>query len=105
MSKAGLRYLTEDQLISFIINGFLIVEDVLSANEVKVLSERCDMIAAGEAGHIPETSLQLEQVFREGKKPVENQVLATRKLFDIAVYDPVMWKHVVHPKIIAIIIE
>lgn len=103
MSQSGLRHLSEEQLLSFIINGFLVVEDVLSPDEVKVLSDRTDMIAAGEADHIPETSLQLEQVFREGEKPVENQVLSTRKLFDIAVYDPVMWQHVVHPKIVAII--
>ena len=105
MSQPGLHYLSEDQLLSFIINGFLIVENVLSADEVKVLSDRSDMIAAGEADHVPETSLQLEPVFREGEKPVENQVLSTRKLFDIAVYDPVMWQHVVHPKIVAIITD
>ncbi len=105
MSQPGLRYLSEDQLLSFIINGFLFVENVLSADEVKVLSDRSDMIAAGEADHVPETSLQLEPVFREGEKPVENQVLSTRKLYDIAIYDPVMWQHAVNKKIVDIIAD
>ena len=78
---------------------------MLSTDEVKTLADRCDLIAAGEADHIPETSLQLEQVFREGDKPVENQVLSTRKIFNIAVYDPVMWQHVVNEKIVDIIAD
>ncbi|MEM7538357.1 MAG: phytanoyl-CoA dioxygenase family protein [Chloroflexota bacterium] len=105
MQKPNLRCLTEDQVTSFKLNGFLVIEDVLTVDEVRVLADRCDMIAAGEADHIPESSIQLERVFREGEMPVGNQVLSMRKLFNIAVYDPVMWTHVVHDKIVGIITD
>ena len=95
--------LTEDQITQFKLNGFLVVEDVLSAAEVETLSNHTDLIAAGEAENIPGTSIQLEAVFREGAKPVANQVLSVRKLYNLAVYDAVMWTHVCNPKIVNII--
>jgi phytanoyl-CoA hydroxylase len=105
MTKSKLRYLSEQQVESFKLNGFLVVDDVLSADEVKALADRSDLIASGQANHIPESSIQLEQVFRDGEKQVENQVLSIRKLFNIAVYDPVMWQHVVNAKIVDIITD
>jgi phytanoyl-CoA hydroxylase len=95
--------LTEQQIQQFKVNGFLVVEDVLSADELEVLAEQTDRIAAGEVEHIPDTSIQLEQVFRDGSKPVTNQVLSVRKLYNLAVYDDVMWSHVCNPKIVDII--
>ena len=97
------RALSTEQIEEIQVNGFLVVEDVLSAEEVATLAERADLIAAGELEHIPQTSLQMEPVFRNGEKPVEDKVLTTRKLYDIAVYDPVMWQHVVHPRIVDMI--
>jgi ectoine hydroxylase-related dioxygenase (phytanoyl-CoA dioxygenase family) len=91
------------QIAEFRQNGFIVVEDVLSAEEVATLAERADQIAAGEVGHVPETSVQMEAAFRSGEKAVEDRVLAMRKLYDLAVYDPVMWQHVVNPKVVNII--
>ena len=91
------------QISEFKQNGFLVVEDVLSREEVATIAARADLIAAGEAEHVPETSIQLEPIFRNGERAVANQVLSVRKLFNLAVYDPVMWEHVVHPRIVAII--
>jgi len=93
------------QISEFKQNGFLVVEDVLSREEVATIAARADLIAAGEAEHVPETSIQLEPIFRNGERAVANQVLSVRKLFNLAVYDPVMWEHVVHPRIVAIIAE
>ena len=93
------------QISEFKQNGFLVVEDVLSREEVAAIAARADLIAAGEAEHVPETSIQLEPIFRNGERAVANQVLSVRKLFNLAVYDPVMWEHVVHPRIVAIIAE
>ena len=45
----------------------------------------------------------MEPVFRSGEKAVDDHVLAMRKLYDLAVYDSVMWEHVVNPKIVDII--
>ncbi len=95
--------LTEGQITQFKLNGFLVVEEVLSPEEVEILSAHTDLIAAGKAENIPETSIQLEAAFREGSKPVTNQVLSVRKLYNLAVYDEVMWTHVCNPKIVNII--
>ena len=99
------RALTQDQIEQFRSNGFLIVENVLSASEIDSLDQRCDFIASDGAEHIPDTSIQLEAVFREGKRPVEDRVLAVRKLYNLAVYDETMWAHVTNPKIVDIIAD
>ena len=105
MYNRTLRYLTEQQVNQFKLNGFLVVEDVLSADEVEALAAHTDLIAAGKVPHIPETSIQLEQVYRDGGQPVADQVLAARKLFNLAVYDQEMWHHASNPKIVDIITD
>lgn len=97
--------LSAAQIAEFKQNGFIAVEDVLSTEEVAALAARADLIAAGEAEHVPETSVQLEPVFRKGERAVEDRVLSVRKLYNLAVYDPVMWAHVVNPKVVDIIAE
>lgn len=105
MANEQLRALTEDQVTQFKLNGFLTVESVLSPDEVTDLAKHTDRIAAGQADHIPETSIQLEKVFREGTQVVTDQVLSVRKLFNLAVYDDVMWNHVSNHKIVDIIAD
>lgn len=105
MKPQTLRSLTEDQVQQFRLNGFLTVADVLSPAEVESLAAQADAIAAGKATHIPETSVQLEQVFRDGVQPVTDQVLAVRKMFNLAVYDEVMWHHVTNPTVVDIVTE
>ena len=99
MTQQNLRCLTPAQVECFYLDGCLTVEDVLTADEVAVLAAHTDCIATGELDHIPDTSIQLEAVFRRGEKAVPDQVLAVRKLYNLAVYDDVMWAHVTHPKI------
>lgn len=99
------RILTDDQVTQFRLNGHISVEDVLTPDEVGALAEHCDFIATGAADHIPDTSIQLEKVFREGEREVEDQVLSVRKLYNLAVYDDIMWSHVTHPKIVDIIAD
>ena len=99
------RALTQNQIDRFRLNGHLTVEDVLTSDEVNTLAEHCDLIAAGKIAHIPNTSIQLERVFREGEQEVGNKILAVRKLYDLAVYDEVMWSHVTHPKIVDIVAD
>ena len=95
--------LSEKQIAEFRQNGFVVVEDVLSGEEVATLAQRADLIAAGKAEHVPPTSVQMESAFRSGEKVIEDRVLSMRKLYDLAVYDPVMWQHVVNPKVVDII--
>ena len=66
------------QVASFQRDGFLVVEDVLSADEIAALAARADLIAAGEAAHIPDASVQLEPAFQSGDREIENQVLSVR---------------------------
>lgn len=105
MSSQPLRVLTAQQVTQFRLNGFLAVEDVLSAAEVEQIAAHCDRIAAGTVTHIPASSIQLEKIFREGAAPVVDPVLAVRKLFNVAVYDDVMWSHVTHAQIVDIIAD
>ena len=96
------RSLTQGQVDSFRRDGFLVVEDVLSAAEIVLLAERTDLIASGEAAHIPGSSIQLEPVFREGRRAVADRVLAVRKLYNIAVYDDLLWTHVTNDRVVDI---
>ncbi|MDA1330834.1 MAG: phytanoyl-CoA dioxygenase family protein [Chloroflexi bacterium] len=82
MSSRSLRALTAQQVTQFRLDGFLVVEDVLSAAEVERIAAHCDRIAAGTVTHIPATSIQQEKIFREGAAPVVDPVLAVRKLFN-----------------------
>ncbi len=105
MATTRLRVLSAEQVRQFRLNGFLTVENVLSAEEVAALAAHTDLIAAGKVEHIPETSIQLEKVFREGEREVADQVLSVRKLYNLAVYDEVMWGHATHPRIVDIIAD
>ncbi|MEE2659315.1 MAG: phytanoyl-CoA dioxygenase family protein [Candidatus Latescibacterota bacterium] len=91
------------QIEQFRMQGFLVVEDVLTSDEIAATATRADFIAAGRAENIPEVSIQLEKVFRDADRAVIDPVLAVRKLFNIAVYDDVMWDHVCHPRVVAIV--
>ena len=105
MSKPMLRTLTEVQLNQFKVDGFLVVDDVLTEVEIESLAGQTDLIASGNAENIPQTSIQLEQVFREGQMPVEDRILSVRKLFNLAVYDDLMWSHACNPKIVDIVAD
>ena len=105
MSQETLHRLPPKQIEQFKLNGFLQVEHVLSAGEVEILAARSDLIAGGNAAHIPATSIQFEEVFRSGEQGFENQVLAVRKLYNLAAYDEVMWTHACNPKIVDIVAD
>ncbi len=105
MATPRLRVLSEGQVRQFKLNGFLTVDDVLSAEAAAGLAAHTDLIAAGKAAHIPETSIQLEEVFREGERDVTDRVLSVRKLYNLAVYDEVMWSHATHPRLVDIIAD
>ena len=105
VAEPQLRTLSPAQVDKFHVDGYLVVEDLLTPDEVADLAERADLIAAGKADHIPEESIQLERIFREGEREVENQVLSVRKLYNLAVYDDLLWGHVTNPKIVDVIAD
>ena len=83
MSKQQLRSLTEEQVAQFKLNGFLTVENVLTPEEVETIAAHSDVIAAGKAENIPSTSIQIEPAVTQSGKPIENQVLSVRKLYNL----------------------
>lgn len=103
--KQKLRALSPAAVEGFQLDGFLKVDDVLTAAEVTALGEHADLIAAGKAPHIPASSLQLEPAFRDGGAAVADRVLATRKLFNMAVYDDLLWAHVTNPAVVDIVAD
>ena len=56
---------------------------------------------------MPDTSVQVEPLLRDAPRPADPAAVvgSIRKLFNVAVYDDVLWAHVTHPKIAAIIAE
>ena len=105
MLQPTLRHLTRQQVDQYRLNGQITVEDVLTPDQVDTLAAHTDLIAAGEVGHIPESSIQLEKVFRDGDQQVTDQVLSVRKLYNLAVYDEVMWAHVTNPTVVDVIAD
>ena len=105
MEQQKLRTLAPAAVDQFRLNGFLKVEDVLTPAEVSALGAHADLVAAGEATHIPNSSLQLEPEFRDGTTAVADRVLATRKLFNMAVYDDLLWAHATNPAVVDIVAD
>lgn len=106
VAESKLRTLAPEQVAKFRIDGYLVIEDLLTAAEVARLTDLTDLIAAGKASHIPEESIQLEPVFREGEREVENQVLSVRKLYNLAVHDDVLWEgYVTNPRVVDVIAD
>lgn len=107
-----LRVLTEPQLQLFWENGFLVVEDLLSGQEVAALAQRCDRIAAGAVDNISPAKVQLEpevaeQLAVEGStrlSPAE-QVFAVRKLFNLCDTDGVMFGHASNRKLVDVVAD
>ena len=101
----ALNRLTADQVARFRIDGFLVVEDLLSAEEVERLRRHSDLIAAGKAGHIPEDSTWFEEGHEAAAESdrERERVLSIFKLFNLAVRDALMWRHATNVKIVEII--
>ena len=97
--------LTSEQLDQFRLAGHIVVHDLLSKDEVSSRAARADLVAVGNVPNIPESSIQLEQGFRDGERSVENQVLSVRKLFNLAVYDQQLWEHIANPKIVDVVAD
>ena len=105
MKQQKLRALSPAAVEEFRLNGFLKVEDVLDPSAVTALGAHADLIATGKAAHIPASSLQLEPVFRDGTTAVADRALATRKLFNMAVYDDLLWAHATNPAVVDIVAD
>ncbi len=105
MAVSTLRTLSQSQVDLFMRDGFVVVEDLLDADEVAALAARADLIASGQAEHVRTGVVQLEQPFREDTAAVNDQVLATRKLAHIVPEDEVLRAHARNSKIVDVIAD
>ena len=100
----GLRRLSRAQVEQFRRDGFLVVENLLSADDIATVKDRADQIAGGSATHVPDDCVQIEPGLRDGPLP-EDRALAVRKLYKLAHYDDVMLSHVRNPKLVDVIAD
>ena len=85
-------------VVCFLASAVLVVEDLLSPDEVTSLAERTDAIARGETGN-PTEVLQIEPAVDGSELSAEERVLAVRKLFNLCDTDEPMFQHASNPKI------
>ena len=58
--------LSEDQLVEYSENGFLIVENLLDKKDVEVLRNRAELVATGQLTHTSKIRLQIEPMVVAG---------------------------------------
>ena len=97
--------LTAKQKKHFDENGYLVVRNLLTQEEVGALKDRADLIASGEAAHVPEQWIQVEPSIRKGEIQAESKVESVRKLWRLVAYDDVMRAHATHPKVVDVIVD
>ena len=102
--SSALRTLNAEQVDFFRRNGWLVVEDLLSADDVARLGERADQIARGETDADPQR-VQAEKVVREGEAQAVARELEIRKLYWLAGQDAVLQNHARHPAIVDVIAD
>ena len=98
----GLRTLSRAQVEQFRRDGFLVVENLLSDDDMAAVKDRADQIAGGRASHVPDDCVQIEPGLRDGPLP-EDRALAVRKLYKLAHYDDVMLSHVRNPRLVNVV--
>ena len=59
--------LTDEQKQRFWENGYLVVRNLLTQEEMEVLKKRANLIASGEASHVPEEWIQVEPAIKKGE--------------------------------------
>ena len=100
----GLHTLSRAQVEQFRRDGFLVVENLLSEDDMAAVRDRADLIAGGRAPHVPDDCVQVEPGLRDGPLP-EDRALAVRKIYKVAHYDDVMLAHVRNPRLVDVIAD
>lgn len=93
--------LTEAQKASYFRNGYLVVEGLVSDDLIERLKHQSELIGDNKVDHVPNSSTQAEPNI--DIKLCSEKNLTLRKLYDIAVYDQIFWKHVINEKIVDIV--
>ncbi len=80
--------LSQDQIDQFDRDGYLVVEDLISPDQVQALVQRIDDIAAGRTD-FPEESVEYEP----GATGKERNINSLRKINSCSIYDPLFAEH------------
>lgn len=95
--------LTETQKNSYFRNGYLVIKNLISEEEIEQLKCQSELIGDNKVDHVPISSTQVEPDAKIKSSADKN--LTLRKLYDIAVYDQIFWKHVVNDKIVDVVAQ
>jgi phytanoyl-CoA hydroxylase len=95
--------LSPEQIGRFHSDGFLVVEQILSDEEIDVLSGRAEWVASGQAAHVPRARLQVEPAVVQGERGAQTYADSLRKMSHMAFYDGVFETHARNPKVLDVI--
>jgi len=95
--------LSKTQLTEYQNNGFLILENLLDADEVKTLGDRIIQASNGELLHLPQDRFEIEKEVVEGKVKADTYGNSLSKISRLAFNDQVFDHHARNPKILDII--
>ena len=92
--------LSKEQIERFRDDGVLVVEGLLNEEEVRVLRERAEWVARGEASHISDRHMQVEPTVTAGEAEADSRAGSLRKLMHLAFVDEVFEAHARNPGIL-----
>ena len=95
--------LSNEQVEQFWEDGFIILKNLLSPDEVTSLLAHAEWVASGVASHIPKGQLQVEPNVAAGEAQAENHADSLRKMSHLAFYDKGFESHARNSKILDII--
>lgn len=96
--------LSQEQIETFWRDGFIVVPNLLTPEEVQALRVRTEQIILGQAP-FPSEYIQIEPAIAEGKEEEPNPLYRVRKMWELTRYDPVFHEYAKHPRIVEIIID
>ena len=90
--------LTDEQKQQFDENGYIIVRNLLTDEEVHAVGKRADQISVGEV--VPEAGygIQVEPAIQRKDEPAKSRLESIRKLGGLVSKDPVMHAHATNQK-------
>ena len=95
--------LTDVQKRYFDENGYIIVRELLTNEEVRAVGQRADQIAVGEVVPEPGFGRQVEPAIQRNEVEAKSTLESIRKLGGLVRTDPVMHAHATNPKILDVL--
>ncbi len=92
--------LSQAQVQQFRDDGVLVVEGLLNEEEVRILRERAEWVARGEASYSTERHVQVEPEVAAGEAAADSRAGSVRKLMHLAFVDEVFEAHARNPGVL-----